>query len=141
LSRARYQGFLLDCFGPSDSPPASRKVGSTTPPTRQLTMANLVVYELFPRSSLMIALTGREWTGSEHALSIGCAFSLASSFVKSGRSESPFAALSILSNDRNTHVWLSKLWVVSLDLQTSPRLYIGSCDLVYSRLVSCLIGL
>ena len=72
-------------------------------------MADLVVYELFPRSSPMTARTGREWTGSEHALSTGCVHSLASSFVKSGRSKSPFAALSMLSNDRNTHVWLTSV--------------------------------
>jgi hypothetical protein len=88
-------------------------------------MADLVAYELFPRSSLMTARTGREWTGSEHALSTGCAHSLVLSVVKSGRSKSPSAALSMLSNDRNTHVWLTS--VESRAISSSLMLSSPSC--------------
>ena len=73
----------------------------------------------------MTARTGREWTGLEHALSTGCVHSLASSFVKSGRSKSPFAALSMLSNDRNTHVWLTS--VESRAINSSLTLSSPSC--------------
>jgi hypothetical protein len=73
------------------------------------TMADLAVYELFPRSSPMTARTGREWTVRNTLCRLFCAHSPASSFVRSGLGKSPFAALSMLSNDRNTYIQLTRV--------------------------------